>query len=273
MAQKINPRVDFAFKLIFTQHKDLLIALINAVVSEKDQVSDIEIRNPYTQKQYKTDKYVILDIKAQATDGTWFNIEVQVSDFPYYDKRTLYYWSKVYTEQIQEGAPLKELQKTIGIHLLNFDVLDEKDYHNVYHITNDKSGKRFSDSFEIHYIELEKVPEDYQYIQTALDRWGALLARAERYTLETLPKELACDETIKKAMEVFETTRMSSEDREMYEARLKWLRDEEAILDSKTNIARHSEKTEIAKAMLAKNMDIDLISELTGLSESEIEKF
>ncbi len=35
---KLSPRVDFAFKLIFEQHKDMLMSLINAIVSEKDQV-------------------------------------------------------------------------------------------------------------------------------------------------------------------------------------------------------------------------------------------
>jgi len=48
---KINPRVDIAFKKIFgvEENKDLLISLINAVVSEKDQVTDVTLLNPYNQ--------------------------------------------------------------------------------------------------------------------------------------------------------------------------------------------------------------------------------
>jgi hypothetical protein len=39
----INPRVDFAFKKLFgtEENKDLLISLINAIVSEPDQVADL----------------------------------------------------------------------------------------------------------------------------------------------------------------------------------------------------------------------------------------
>lgn len=48
----INPRVDFAFKRIFETHQDLLISLINAVVSKDDQVKSIEIRNPFIKLQH-----------------------------------------------------------------------------------------------------------------------------------------------------------------------------------------------------------------------------
>ena len=42
---KINPRVDVAFKKIFgiEENKDLLISLINSVVGARDQVVDITL--------------------------------------------------------------------------------------------------------------------------------------------------------------------------------------------------------------------------------------
>ncbi len=43
----------------------------------------------------------ILDIKAKGNDGKRFNIEIQISDEADYDKRTLYYWVKLYTEQLK----------------------------------------------------------------------------------------------------------------------------------------------------------------------------
>ncbi|MEI7748428.1 MAG: PD-(D/E)XK nuclease family transposase [Chlorobiaceae bacterium] len=46
---KINPCVDFAFKKLFgsEENKDLLISLINAIVSEEDQVVEVELKNPF----------------------------------------------------------------------------------------------------------------------------------------------------------------------------------------------------------------------------------
>ena len=209
------------------------MSLINAVVSEKDQVQDIEVRNPYTRKETTFEKFAVLDIKAQATNGTYYNIEVQVTDDLQYDKRSLYYWAKLYSEQLISGASYGDLQKTIGIHVLNFSLLDEDNYHNTFHIVNRDSGKKFSDMLELHYIELPKVPTDFTYIQNALDRWSSFLARAERYTATTLPEALSSDPMICKAMAIFESTRLDESDRQTYEARLKWLRDEISALETR----------------------------------------
>ena len=70
----------------------MLISLINAVGSEKDQVKDIEVRNPYTQKGNVGSTFAVLDITAQATNGTFYNIEVQVKEDLHHDKRSLYYF-------------------------------------------------------------------------------------------------------------------------------------------------------------------------------------
>ena len=56
--EKISPRVDLAFKKIFgvEENKDLLIALINAIVGTEDQVKDVTLLNPYNPKNFKQDK-------------------------------------------------------------------------------------------------------------------------------------------------------------------------------------------------------------------------
>jgi predicted transposase/invertase (TIGR01784 family) len=282
---KLSPRVDFAFKLIFEQNKDMLMSLINAVVSEKDQVQDIEVRNPYTRKETTFEKFAVLDIKAQATNGTYYNIEVQVTDDLHYDKRSLYYWAKLYTEQMLAGDSYADLQKTIGIHVLNFSLLDEEKYHNVFHIVNTVSGKKFSNMLELHYIELPKVPTDFVYIQNALDRWSSFLARAERYTESSLPEVWSSDPMIRKAMGVFESTRLDDADRQTYEARLKWLRDETSALETKYTKGRIDglvegrlegrlegllegqleAKLEVARAMAAKGIDLETIRGITGV--------
>ena len=50
----INPRVDVAFKKIFgvEENKDLLISLVNSVVSEEDRVVDVILLNPYNEKSF-----------------------------------------------------------------------------------------------------------------------------------------------------------------------------------------------------------------------------
>ncbi|ABE05495.1 unknown [Rickettsia bellii RML369-C] len=117
---KVNPRVDLAFKKIFgvEENKDLLISLINSIVSSEDQIKEVILLNPYNPKNFLNDKLSVLDIKAKGETGKMFNIEIQVTDEADYDKRPLYYWAKMYTQQLKEGANYSELNKAIGIHIL-----------------------------------------------------------------------------------------------------------------------------------------------------------
>src|SRR5689334_21825825 len=116
----ITPRVDLAFKKIFgvEENKDLLISLINSIISKEDQVADVTLLNPYNPKNFRHDRLSILDIKAKGMDGKRFNIEIQITDEGDYDKRALYYWAKLYSEQLKTGDNYSKLSKAIGIHIL-----------------------------------------------------------------------------------------------------------------------------------------------------------
>lgn len=75
----LNPRVDFAFKKLFGSdgNKDILIS--NVVVSKDDKVSDVILLNPYNNKEHRSDKFSILDIKATDERGWQYNIEMQIT--------------------------------------------------------------------------------------------------------------------------------------------------------------------------------------------------
>ena len=161
--EKITPKVDLAFKKIFgvEENKDLLIELINATVSPADQVVDVTLLNPYNPKNFRSDKLSILDIKAISETGKRFNIEIQITDEADYDKRALYYWAKLYTDQLKVSEGYSKLNKAIGIHILNFiSIADNKKYHNVFRITEKESGISYFHDLELHTIELTKFSKD-----------------------------------------------------------------------------------------------------------------
>ncbi|MGL5964439.1 MAG: PD-(D/E)XK nuclease family transposase [Fusobacteriaceae bacterium] len=91
-----------------------------------------------------------------------------------------------------------------------------------------------------------------------------------------LPPELKEVTTIKKAMSILENIQMSSSEREAYEARLKWLRDEVGAINTAKKegieIGVLKEKMEIAMSMLEDGMSVEKISKLTGLLQEKIEK-
>jgi predicted transposase/invertase (TIGR01784 family) len=291
---KINPRVDFAFKILFgsEENKDILLPFINAVLAPTNQFAEIELLNPYNHKTHSTGKLSILDIKAKDKNGKLCHIEMQMNDRIAYDQHALYYWSKIYSQQLSEGQSFSQLRKTISIHVLNFNHLDELDYHNIYHLLNTKTHSRYSEDLELHFIELKKFDKDFSHLTTALDRWASFLTRAEQWERNVVPQELKGDPAIEKAAHALDTLSLDKEERELYEAQLKWLMDQAAILEKKEEdsieigkeIGRKEgeaiglEKGEVkgvrnvALRMLKKGtFSIEAIAETTGLSDEAVQ--
>ena len=284
--EKINPRVDIAFKKIFgiEENKDLLISLINSVVGAEDQVIDVTLLNPYNQKNFKNDKLSVLDIKAVGNHGKRFNIEIQITDERDYDKRALYYWAKLYTEQLKASEDYSSLEKVIGIHLLNFTSLPQsKKYHNVFHITEKETGLTYFEDLELHTIELKKfadaisgtLKEIAVKVKTALDIWSAFLTKHELLTqVNQLPSRLNRPE-LKKALQVLDVMNFTEEEKEAYENHLKWLRIETNTLKKAEakgrEEGRQERDREIALKMLKEKLSTKQISKLTGLSVEEID--
>ena len=287
MTYTITPRVDIAFKKIFgvEENKDLLISLINSIVSEEDQVEDIILLNPYNPKNFRDDKLSVLDIKAMGHTGNRFNIEIQITDEGDYDKRALYYWGKLYTEQLKEGFDYSELNKTIGIHILNFlSVPDEDRYHNVFQLREKETGLHYFKDIELHTIELNKFSSNrtkkdktlnktdelnmmLPKIKTALDRWVTFLTKHELLDKTSLPNELK-DEKLEKALSVLEVMNLSQDEREAYDSHLKWLGVEASTLRK----AEANTLKRVAKNMILKGQDLKFISEITEISEEDLKK-
>ena len=188
-----------------------MISLLNSILSQEDQVSSIEILNPYNLQNFKDEKLSILDIKAKGQTGHYYNIEVQVADSKDYEKKALYYWAKLYVSQLAPRGLYKTLQKTIGIHILNFTSIPAvKAYHNVFHLQLD--GEEEAECFrdiELHTIELSKFgvespPLDEKEelrlllpkVKTALDRWAAFLTNFYLFKGDCLPQQMESSEVI-----------------------------------------------------------------------------
>ena len=227
---RLNPRIDIAFKKIFgvEENKDLLMSLINAIVGPNDQVFDLTLMNPYNLQSFRTDKLSIMDIKAKGHDGKRFNIEIQITNEGEYDKRSLYYWAKMYAEQIRKGDSYGVLSKAIGIHILNFDCIRDDRYHHKFQIQDVDTNERHFDHFEMHTLELSKFSSKndqlidlVKRIRTSLDIWMAFLSRNELLIKGHLPPELDTAH-VNKAIDVLDVLNLSDEEREAYEGREKF---------------------------------------------------
>jgi len=170
------PKVDFVFKRIFgsEENKDVLLAFLNAVfkLPLEKQLTELEILNPYIDKEALSDKVAVLDIHARTATGMLINIEIQLANRFNMEKRTLYYLGKMYTGQLSEGQDYRELKKTVNINILDFAYLPGERYHHVFHLREDQEPELvLSDDLEIHFLELPKLETGLYSLEDSLVKW------------------------------------------------------------------------------------------------------
>ena len=128
--QRLRPLNDFIFKKLFgeTENIDNLKSFLNAVLN-KDKTQELVELEIINEKELTTDniqdKKGIIDVLAKTSDGTNINIEVQLTNQDNMDKRTLFYWSRIYSRSIVKGEDYSNLNKviTINFYLLQEDVI------------------------------------------------------------------------------------------------------------------------------------------------------
>lgn len=290
----VNPKIDIVFKKIFgtEENKDLLISLINSIIPEEEKIKEVVLKNPYNEVNFKDDKLSIVDIKATDEKGRWYNIEIQLKEQFFYGRRALFYWSKMYSNQVVSGEEYESLCKTISINLLDFNYFEDDRYVRRCTIKDFDTNEIYQnlDYADWYFVELRKFPNDLKHVKTALDRWIAFLNLAHSLDKRNFPEELSLPE-IKKAYTTTERMYFSEEEREYYSGKEKFIRDEKAIIKTaimkseakgiKIGMEKGMEKglekglekgkLEIAKSMLQKGFSAEQVSELTGLNKEQIE--
>ncbi|WP_212935479.1 Rpn family recombination-promoting nuclease/putative transposase [Bacillus hominis] len=238
--QLVNLRIDFAFKQLFGTNgsEDILIAFLNAMLQEslESPIASLQLEDPHLHREYEEDKLSILDISATLNTGTKVNVEIQLNNNHDMMKRSLYYWGKLYTSQLQKGMPYSSLHKTITINLLNFIMFSEqKSFHTTSILWNTQHQKLLSDDIEIHIVEIPKLTEQWQEEKVnpwkdPFARWLLLLSANEDEHLTKTLEDIAMnqDPILQKAINKWERMSQDSSFRQAYDAREKVLMDEAA---------------------------------------------
>ena len=262
----LNPKIDFVFKKIFgsEKHPGVLISFLNAVLKPKNNITDVEIKNTDIDKSYIEDKFSRLDVKAVTSKNEIINIEIQLKNEYNMIQRSLYYWSKLYEEQLEEGDRYDKLCRTVCINILDFKYLKNDRFHNGYRLKEIETNEELTDLEEIHFIEIPKLKKinSEKDIVDVLEGWVEFLR----------------DPEIREAKDELYRLSMDEKERALYFIREKSIRDEISALANaeEKGMERGIKKGERNKAIeIAKSLldvlDIETISIKTGLSIKEIE--
>ena len=271
---RLDPKNDFIFQLLFGKqdNKDILIDLLNAVLKRegKDRITDIEsVENKRLDAERIMDKTCVLDVKARGKDGTIYNIEMQLTDKKNMGLRTMYYWAKMFVEQLKSGDKYQDLQKTITINILNYDIFPKIErFHTTFHIREDKLGFVLTDRLEIHFIELGKFRRlgCGKRITDPLHQWLMFLDERDEDILEVLKMS---NPAIDRAEKILEWLSADEETLVSYRLREQSLHERASMIadakDEGREEGREEGKLETAKAALIEGSNVEFVAKITGL--------
>ncbi|MFY0762175.1 Rpn family recombination-promoting nuclease/putative transposase [Metabacillus dongyingensis] len=264
--KRLKPLNDFVFKKLFgeNQDKELLIGFLNAVL--KNDVEDLYIVEEKLGKEKIDDKQGILDIKAICYSGEKINIEVQLANEYNMKERTLFYWSKLFTEDFKAAEKYSDLNKTITINILGFNYLDNiESFHSSYKIYEDETKQLLTDLLEIHFIEMPKFNAMEADLHNPLHRW-LLFLREDTVKQPNLEEVFILDQLVAKAEDKLRRLSADEETIRMYQLREKFIADQKTQIEGARNDGMHEKAIEIAKSLLKiPSMSIQDVANHTGL--------
>ena len=282
--KEITPKQDIVFKRLFGSvgSENILRGLLEAILDIKIERVALNLNKELVKKYIRAKKNV-LDVLAKLEDGTLINIEMQMATDKSLEKRSLDYWSDLYTMQLEKGEKYENLRKTIAIWILDEDYFKElKEYHNVFKIKEQSTNNDvYFKDFELHFLELNKLRNSDILKPKKLDFWMWFIDHTNKELVEMAYKsEKEIEEAVEKLRELSSdklvTMIMKAEDRKERDmlARLdaKYEAGVEAGIEEGEKRGKLEEKLEIAKKLKFKGLSIKEIAEMTGLSEEEIVK-
>ena len=269
---------DYVFKRIFGKkgNEDITRSFIEAVTSE--YYEDINLEDtPILERDLLENKMGILDVKVVANEINDIDIEMQVTKSEHIAERILWYWAKMYASSIEKGEGYSSTKRAICIMIADFKVERLKEiesYHTKWNIREEeKRDIILTDKLEIHIIELAKLKDKDS--KEKLKEWCKFIKAPESVEEATMKE-------IKRAKEELDKISQDKKERRLAELREKAIMDEMAIRDSGYNEGKKDgieeglkngkkiRSIEIAKEMLKENIDLSLVSKITGLSIEEL---
>uniref|UniRef100_UPI003F4C411F Rpn family recombination-promoting nuclease/putative transposase n=1 Tax=Brachyspira catarrhinii TaxID=2528966 RepID=UPI003F4C411F len=287
--RSINVLNDYFMRYMFAKegHEHILLNLINAVRTDYNQepFEEVKVLNTFNLKETINDKQSIVDVRAVTKSGETVLIEIQRVGNQSFVYRSLYYWAKGYISNLRNNEKYNDLKQVIVINILDFNLLkDINKEHSCYVIKELETNHILTNHLEMHFLELPKYLSSSSKLTDELYAWFYFLTIKEKMEeiMEMLVKKNPIMKEVYDEYNKFVNTKDLFENYSEYEKnyfdilalneeRIKGR--EEGLKEGLEKGIEQGEKNKaitMAKNMKARNMDLNLISELTGLSIEEI---
>ena len=273
--KKYNLKNDIIFKTFFSRkgNEIFLIDFLEALL--KVEIKEIKIKEEVNLEALAVEeKGGRLDLQAKLNDGIIVNIELQMRNYLDIEERTTFYSSKVISRETKKGSKYQNINKVIMINILGYNLLEFEEYISETVIVLDKHREyEMLKGMKWYFIELPKFRKQNPNMNEKIDQWLSFIDDSNKEAVKMAENK---NDVLKKARKELDYLTGDAAVRRMAELREKWEMDNVSIRKSAEKrgieIGIKEEKKEIAKKLLKRGLELQEISEITGLSENEIKK-
>jgi len=226
MAKYLDPKVDFLFKKIFGENKELLISFLNSLLplKEEQEIVTIEYLSPEQVPDTILGKNSIVDVMCTDNDGRTFIVEMQSEWSNVFRKRLLVNGSKAVVKQMDrkyqedKANKFQEFKPVYVLAVVNANFSKGSDWYHHLQIIDSKNPDVIIDGLDYVLLELPNFTPDtwtYTHKQLAI-LWLRFLKEIDGY-YEKLPEEFVSNELIYSAVKICEESALSPKERFAYE--------------------------------------------------------
>ena len=262
----LSPRNDLVFKLLFGDERstEQLTDFLKSVLRiPHDEYDYLTIVDPHLLPEYKGGKLGIIDVKLHTKSGKIINIEIQVDPMPQMRERVIFYDAKMVTEQLGTSENYEQIKKVISIVITDYPLIKESQkYHHRFTLYDQENNVEFSDTIEIHTLELPKLPSNED--GTPLWVWMKFLDARTEEDLEMIAQK---NPQVQRAVIRLKELSADERTRMLYEAREKERRD----IYAREKGAVKQAQLDFARNLLKRSRPVEEIIEDTGLTYAEVE--
>ena len=278
----LSPKADLTFKLVFAEHKDLMMSLLNALLplAEDAPITSIEYETPELVPERDGGKNSVVDVRCKDARGRHFLVEMQMNWDYEFKKRVIMNASKAVMKQVGRAELFTLIQPVYSLNLLNDKMQGEApdEFYHDYAILNVDHPERSLDYLRFVFVELPKFKPRNILEKKMAVLWLRFLTEIDEET-EEAPAELLENAEISKALSLVEKLAMSEAQLYAYERFWDEVNMRYVLKESnyKRGLAegeakgKAEERMEMARKMKARGYSAADLAEITGLSLEEID--
>ncbi len=267
---------NFLFKVLFSKNENQLLELLNSFPEFQNdkKILKIKVLNPEIPKASELEKLSVLDIHAEDRKGNKFSIEMQSQMEVGFEKRILFYSSKIYTKSLKKGEEYSLLPKIYSISFLEFDLLKTKNYHSVFQLREKENPELIlTEALEFHIIELRKIKSELSKLVTDFETWLYLFRKGHELKEEEMNTLVKKNPKLKKTLDEYKEYTSNPKNKNLIEARRKSRLVLNGQVAAAKIVGKLEGKLETAIDFLHFGMPLEQVCKVTGLTEKQILDF